>query len=139
MDALSRRSNLLSTMGVIIPGFDLFRYLMVTDPYFAAIMIAVQAGEKSDFLLVDGFLFRGNQLCIPDCSLRLEILQELHGEAHVGRDRTLQLIKASYFWPTIRREVEHYVECCQVCQVSKGKATNVSLYLPLPIPTERRK
>ncbi|KAK0606274.1 hypothetical protein LWI29_035975 [Acer saccharum] len=58
-DALSRRSNLLSTMGVTIPGFDSFHDLLVTDPYFAAIMTAVQAGEKSDFLLVDGFLFRG--------------------------------------------------------------------------------
>ena len=135
-DALSRRSNLLSTMGVTLPSFDLFRDLLVTDPYFAAIMTAVQAGEKSDFLLVDGFLFRGNQLCIPDCSLQLKILQELHGEGHVGRDRTLQLIKASYFWPTIRREVERYVERCRVCQVSKGKATNAGLYLPLPIPTE---
>ena len=111
-DALSRQSNLLSTMSVTIPGFDLFCDLLVTDPYFVAIMTAVQAGEKSDFLLVDGFLFRGNQLCIPDCSLRLKILQELHGEGHVGRDRTLQLIKASYFWPTIRGEVERYVERC---------------------------
>ncbi|GKF89244.1 putative reverse transcriptase domain-containing protein, partial [Tanacetum coccineum] len=32
-----------------------------------------------------------NQLCIPDTSLRLKIIKELHGEGHVGRDRTLQL------------------------------------------------
>ena len=54
----------------------------------------------------------------------------------MGRDRTLQLIKASYFWPTIRKEVERYVERCRICQVSKGKATNAGLYLPLPVPVE---
>ncbi|KAK0588795.1 hypothetical protein LWI29_005606 [Acer saccharum] len=61
-DALSRRSSLLSTMSVTIPGFDLFRDLLVTDPYFATVMAALQAGEKSDFLLVDGFLFRAQNL-----------------------------------------------------------------------------
>ncbi|KAI9174071.1 hypothetical protein LWI28_011480 [Acer negundo] len=34
------------------------------------------------------------------------------------------------------REVERYVECCRICQVSKGKATNAGLYRPLPIPTQ---
>ncbi|GKC65563.1 putative reverse transcriptase domain-containing protein, partial [Tanacetum coccineum] len=43
----------------------------------------VQAGEKPDFFLHDGFLFKGNQLCIPDLSLRLQIIKELHGEGHV--------------------------------------------------------
>jgi hypothetical protein len=99
-------------------------------------MAAVQAGEKSEFLLVDGFLFRGNHLCVPDCSLRLQIIKELHGEGHVGRDRTLQLVKASYFWPTIRKEVEKYVGRCRICQLSKGKATNAGMYMPLPIPTQ---
>ena len=87
-------------------------------------------------MLQDGFLFKGNQLCIPDCSLRTQIIQELHNEGHVGRDRTLQLVQASYFWPTIRKEVERYVQRCRICQVSKGTATNAGLYMPLPIPSQ---
>ncbi|KAK0604841.1 hypothetical protein LWI29_020054 [Acer saccharum] len=105
-DALSRRVNLLSTMTVQVPGFDSFRELFDSDPYFFEVMAAVRAGENSEFVLVDGFLFWGNQLCVPDSSLRLQIIKEIHGEGHVGRDRTLQLVKASYFWPTIRKEVE---------------------------------
>ena len=135
-DALSRRISLLSTMAVQVPGFATFRELFNSDQYFSEVMAAVQSGEKSEFLVVDGFLFRGNQLCIPDCSLRLQIIQELHGEGHVGRDRTLQLVKASYFWPTIRKEVEKYVKRCRICQLSKGKATNAGMYMPLPIPTQ---
>ncbi|KAL5737954.1 hypothetical protein ACOSP7_030715 [Xanthoceras sorbifolium] len=135
-DALSRRSNLLSTMTVHVPGFETFKDLLQLDPYFAAIMLNLNAIENRDFLVVDGFLFHGNQLCVPDSSLRFQIIKELYGQGHVGRDRTLQLVKSNYFWPTIRREVERYVACCHVCQVSKGVATNAGLYMPLPIPTQ---
>ena len=75
-------------------------------------------------------------MCIPECSLRLYIIQDLHGEGHVGRDWTLQLIQDSYFWPSMYKEVDRFVERCRVCQVSKGKATNAGLYMPLPIPTQ---
>ena len=84
----------------------------------------------------DGFLFKVNQLCVPYCSLRLHIIQELHGEGHVGRDHMLQLVCDSYFWLTIRKEVELFVDRCRICQVSKGKATNAGLYMPLPILTQ---
>ena len=90
----------------------------------------------SDFLLHEGFLFKGNQLCIPDSSLRLQIIRELHGEGHVGRDRTLQLVQSSYFWPTMRKEVGRYVKRCRICQVSKGTSTNAGLYMPLPVPSQ---
>ncbi|KAH7569029.1 hypothetical protein JRO89_XS06G0091100 [Xanthoceras sorbifolium] len=102
----------------LVPGFNSFSELFDSDPYFSKVIAAVRVGENSEFVLVDGFLFRGNQLCIPDCSLRLNIIKEIHGEGHVGRNRTLQLVKAFYFWPTIR------------------KATNAGLYMPLPIPTQ---
>ena len=70
-DALSRRVNLLSTMVVQVPGFNSFRELYDSDPHFSEIMVAVREKKNSEFVLVDGFLFRGNQLCIPECSLRL--------------------------------------------------------------------
>ena len=38
-----------------LSGFGLFRDLLDTDPYFSAIMTIVSMGERSDFLLHDGF------------------------------------------------------------------------------------
>ncbi|KAK0608244.1 hypothetical protein LWI29_027785 [Acer saccharum] len=64
-DALSRQSNLLSTITVSIPGFESFRDLLFEDPYFANIMANLGAAENNAFLLVDGFLFHNNQLYIP--------------------------------------------------------------------------
>ena len=135
-DALSRRRTLLGRMAVEVPGFSSFSALLEDDPFFSTILARVRAGERTEYVLQEGFLFKGNQLCIPDCSLRTQIIQELHNEGHVGRDRTLQLVQASYFWPTIRKEVERYVQRCRICQVSKGTATNAGLYMPLPIPSQ---
>ena len=104
-----------------VSSFDSFQDLLDIDPYFSSIMTVVWIGERTDFLLHDGFLFKGNQLCVPDCSLRLWIIKEFHGEGG-----TLQLVRKSYFWPTMRKEVER----CRICHVSKGKATNVGLYMP---------
>ncbi|GJU68375.1 putative nucleotidyltransferase, ribonuclease H [Tanacetum coccineum] len=133
-NALSRRSGFLVTMHVDVPGLDVVRDMVAVDPYFSVVLQRVQAGEKPNFFLHDGFLFKGNQLCIPDSSMRLQIIKELHGEGHVGHDRTLQLVQASYFWHTMRKEVDRYVKRCHVCQVSKATATNVGLYMPLPVP-----
>ena len=135
-NAFSRRSCLLVNLRVEVPGFNSFCDLLDTDPYFSIVLRDIQAGKKTDFLLHEGFLFKGNQLCIPNCSLRLQIIKELHGEGHVGRDRTLQLIQNSYFWPTIHKEVEKYVWSCKICQVSKGTANNTGLYMPLPVLTQ---
>ncbi|CAA7060962.1 unnamed protein product [Microthlaspi erraticum] len=135
-DALSRRHALLSTLHVSVPGFETLPELYSLDSFFRKLWIDANEGVLSDYFVLDGFLFRGNQLCIPDCSLRLQLICELHNEGHVGRDRTLKLLAASYFWPSLRRDVEHYVARCGVCQKYKGHAKNAGLYLPLPIPTQ---
>lgn len=93
-----------------IAGFASFGELYVTDPYFSCIWIEVQNGLHRDFMLQDGFMFKGNQLCIPDCCMCLRILNEWHAEGHVGRYRTLQLIIEQYFWPTLSRDMERYVD-----------------------------
>lgn len=135
-DALSRRHNLLVEMRITVPGFDSFMELYLSDPFFAAILLKIQHGERTDFVLQDGFLFQGLKLCIPECSLHLKIIQELHNEGHVSRDRTLQLVSSSYYWPTLHKEVERFVERCRVCQMAKGTSSNAGLYLPLLIPTQ---
>lgn len=135
-DALSRRHSLVTTMHNSVLGFDTFTDLYATDPFFARIFTDAQLDRHNDFSMQDGFVFHSIRLCNPECSLRLQIISELHNEGHVGRDRTLQLVCASYFWPTLRRDVERFVTRCRICQESKGKSSNAELYLPLPIPTQ---
>jgi hypothetical protein len=133
-DALSRRKNLLVDMRVKVLGFDSFQKLYVSDPFFAVVIEKIQNNQQNDFVLQDGFVFKGTQLCIPECSLRTKIIQELHREGHVGRDRTYLLVAASYFWPSLQKEVGRFVARCRICQVAKGGATNAGLYMPLLVP-----
>ncbi|GJS16820.1 putative nucleotidyltransferase, ribonuclease H [Tanacetum coccineum] len=86
------------------------RYTTYDLEFYTVVQAGVQSGQNPDFNIHDGFLFKGNQLCIPDTSLRLKIIMELHGEGYVGRDLTLQLVQASYFWPTMTKEVDRYVD-----------------------------
>ncbi|XP_013694964.1 uncharacterized protein LOC106399026 [Brassica napus] len=135
-DALSRWRSLLAVLHVLVPGFATFSDLYESDAFFGSILHDVESGVSRDYTLHEGFLFRGDRLCVPSCSLRLQLISETHGEGHVGRDRTLHLLSNSYFWPTLHRDIERYVERCVVCQQAKGSASNAGLYLPLPVPTQ---
>ena len=97
-------------------------------------MEEVSLGVSNDYGLYNGFLFKGQQLCIPDCSLRLKIIQERHNEGHMGRDKMVLLVVEQFYWPTLRKKVDKLVWCCRVCQVLKGGANNAGLYMSLPIP-----
>jgi hypothetical protein len=104
--------------------------------FFGPILEDVSMVVRGGFVLHNGFLFRGTQLCIPEGSLRLKIIKERHDEGHMGRDKTFELVVEQFYWPSMRREVDKLVKSCRTCQVSKGSATNAGLYLPLPIPQQ---
>lgn len=135
-DALSRRHGLHTMMHTSVTGFATFADLYASDPFFGRILTDTENGLCDDYSIQDGFFFRGLRLCVPDCSLRGQIIKELHDEGHVGRDRTLHLVITYYFWPSLRHDVERFMERCRVCQQAKGIASNDGLYLPLPIPTQ---
>ncbi|KAE8661446.1 hypothetical protein F3Y22_tig00113725pilonHSYRG00321 [Hibiscus syriacus] len=133
-DALSRRTLLLTTMSTKVAGFETFTDMYAADPSFGRIFQEVTEGHRHDFVLHNGYLFHGLQLCIPDCSLRQQIISELHNEGHFGRDKTLALISSDFYWPKLTSDVAHYVDCCYVCQRCKGVLTNAGLYTPLHVP-----
>ncbi|KAE8699360.1 putative CCCH-type zinc finger family protein [Hibiscus syriacus] len=133
-DALSRRTLLFTTMSTKVAGFETFTDMYTADPSFGMIFQEVTEGHRHDFVLHNGYMFRGLQLCIPDCSLRQQIISELHNEGHFGGDKTLALISSDFYWPKLTSDVAHYVDRCYVCQRSKGVLTNAGLYTPLPVP-----
>jgi hypothetical protein len=70
-------------------GFEFIKELLKTDSFFGPIVEDINSGVRSDYGLYNGFLFKGHQLCIPDYSLRLKIIQEHHNEGHMGQDKTV--------------------------------------------------
>ncbi|CAD6234146.1 GSCOCG00012365001-RA-CDS, partial [Cotesia congregata] len=56
-----------------------------------------------------------------------EILKRNHEDpdaAHLGRDRMYKRIKVRYYWPGMWRDVDEFVEACEVCKRVKYKQTS---------------
>ena len=69
-DALSRRYALLSTFDAKLPGFEHIKELYVEDHEFCEEYRACEKIAYGKFFKLDGFLFRENKLCVPNCSMR---------------------------------------------------------------------
>ena len=55
--------------------------------------------DFSEFLIQDGLLFKGHQLCIPKCSMRDNIIKEKHCggmSGHFDLDKTLEVVRRYY-------------------------------------------
>lgn len=70
-------------------------------------------------------------------SLRRNIVELLHNQAHPGINATVKLVTARYCWPGMCRQIRHWTRCCQSCQRSKVHRHTVSPILPFA-PTDRR-
>jgi hypothetical protein len=93
--------------------------------------------QWTEYMIHDGLLFKGNQLCILKCSMRENLLKENHNgglSRHFGHDKMFSKLNGSYFWPGMRTNVKKFVDRCKICQHTKGKRHNTGLYQPFPIP-----
>lgn len=107
-DALSRRQLLLIAMEVEVVGFDELKNLYSEDPNFAKAWkackepITLDRTKWLDYLIQDGMLFEGSQLCIPRSSMRKKLIKEKHSggmAGHFDSDKTISILIEHYFWP----------------------------------------
>ena len=124
MDALSRRALLLQESTIQVLGFEHLKDLYQTDTDFKEVYEACQnplVRDNSpclDYNLQEKLLFRGGQLCIPDCSMRENIIQEKHSGGlaeHFSIYKTLEQLNHFYYWPRMLRDVQRFVTRCKVC------------------------
>ncbi|TYK04383.1 Integrase, catalytic core [Cucumis melo var. makuwa] len=93
--------------------------------------------REGDYHLMEGFLFKGDQLCIPYISLREALIKEAQPgglAGQFGQDKTFHVINKRFYWSQARRETNNFVKRCAICQRAKVTSTNTGLYTPLPIP-----
>ncbi|KAL0378818.1 UNVERIFIED_CONTAM: Transposon Ty3-G Gag-Pol polyprotein [Sesamum radiatum] len=111
-DALSRRYALLSVLDAKILGFEFIKDLYANDVEFGEAFGNCSPSIGWDkFYLHDGFLFRANQLCVPNCSIRLLLMKEAHSGGlmgHFGISKTLGVLSEHFYWPKMRRDVEKF-------------------------------
>ena len=95
-----------------------------------------------DYRFENQLYWKDKQIYVPDDKkLRLLILQETHDTAHAGHlglDKTYQLLKTSYHWYGIKKDVRDFIASCDKCQRNKGSTRSpYGLLQPLPIPTRK--
>ncbi|GBG66204.1 hypothetical protein CBR_g57083 [Chara braunii] len=116
------------------------------DLLMSEIIRSLEAKDKvtsAEFELVNDLLFlekAGNKrLCVPNgeslCSLFLGECHDATG--HFGYKKTAANLLQRFWWPTMMRDAQLYVETCQVCQRDKPHTqAPLGLLKPLPIPEQ---
>jgi hypothetical protein len=143
VDALSRKCLIMQEFRVKTLGFDILKEMYRDDSYFRDAYEACEnhvMRDKSqwiEYLIQNGLLFKGNQLCIPKISMRENLLKEKHSgglAGHFGHEIFFAQLNRLYYWPGMRTDVKKFVNRCRIFQHAKGRRQNRRLYQPLPIP-----
>jgi hypothetical protein len=69
------------------------------------------------YVIQDGLLFKGCQLCIPKCSMRENLLKENHSGGlarNFSHDKKISQLNDSYYWPSMREEVNRFLKKCKI-------------------------
>ena len=76
------------------------------------------------------------QLVIPESHVKV-VLALLHDTAiagHKGKERTLSAARMSYYWPTMRADIDEYIDQCVQCAQHKGCVPKPAPILEYPPP-----
>jgi hypothetical protein len=119
VDSLSRKCLLLQEFRVKTLGFDDLRDMYTDDQYFKEAYEAAENPVLKDrspwieYMIQEGLLFRGNQLCILKGSMRENLLKEKHNgglAGHFGHDKTFAKLNELYFWPGMQANIKRFMD-----------------------------
>ena len=97
--------------------------------------VGVKAIQGEEWKIEGELVLKEGKVYVPkDEELRTEIIQ-LHHDVpmarHGGKWKTVELVTRNYWWPGVTREVERYVEGCDLCQRMKNRTEEVAVKLKL--------
>lgn len=141
-DALSRMMALTWSE----PRFTIIQEIKTAlqeNPHLLDIMSKCSTSTQSHqhYTVKEGLLFWKNRIVIPTPSdLVKKVLQEYHNSpigGHAGITRTAARIKVQFYWPTLQKDIQEFVQNCIICQQAKiANTLPAGLLQPLPIPSQ---
>ncbi|GKE15209.1 RNA-directed DNA polymerase, partial [Tanacetum coccineum] len=126
---LSRKTTLLVFICNEVLCFDSIKELYANDEDFGNIWMELENKQhRGEFILLDGYLFKGDRLCIPKTSLRIQLIKDVHAgglSANIGRDKTIASVESRFYWPQLKRDVGTFEKRCVVCQEGKDPESHI--------------
>lgn len=103
----------------------------------------IKSGEDRELFKIDELnklLYKidpeNNKLVVPK-SMVYRVLHDNHDtvfSGHMGISKTLDLVRKSYFWPTMAKDITNYVSSCTPCaQRKRGNIKSAPLELVEPV------
>ncbi len=98
-----------------------------------------QTGHDPALALKDTVLYElvdGRFVPLAPTAIRTTLIRQFHGPpamGHLGSERTFYQMRKYLYWPSMRRDVEAYIERCDLCQRHKRSYVKVPLqrqYIP---------
>ena len=96
----------------------------------------VQRRSHKTYSLNEGLLIHGPRLCVVKdlCEKVMYVSQSPPYVGHCGIQPTTQAIVTYFCWPSMRKDIQDYVNECIVCQkVNYDRGKTPRLLQPLPI------
>jgi hypothetical protein len=138
-DALSQMYVLLNNLNTKLLGFEYIKELYLDGNDFGSIYDECKVLANGRFFRHDGFLFKKNKLCVPNCFMRKLLVWEAHGGGlmrHFRIAKTLDVLREHFYWPNMKRDVQRICDRYITCKQAKTRIMPHGLYTPLPIPKE---
>ena len=117
------------------------------DPVLGPLFKSCQQASPSDRYFVHDDLLWLNlkgttRLCIPtDSELRSTLLFESHDSplaGHLGFEKAYDILRRTYYWPRMARDLKLYIASCEPCQRNKPLLKPpAGLFKPLETPSQR--
>ena len=97
--------------------------------------------EKRRLVIQDGIMYRTRHndgeerlLLVLLKAIRSQALRGLHDEVgHLGRDRTLDLVRQRFYWPSLSKDVEDYLRNCERCVKRKARDPPPAPLVPINV------
>lgn len=109
------------------------------DPYIAGLRSQVEKFPErySDFKVSDDQVYKYVtnsttaedpaskwKRVVPLCD-RIKVTQEIHDQAHLGYQKTLQKVRERFYWPRMSTDIKRFCSSCEICKESKTPNVNV--------------
>lgn len=101
----------------------------------------VDIDESEDY--VEQFYKKPSLIIVKNIKIKKALIKLYHDHklgGHQGSTRTYQRLKGLYTWSSMKKDIEHYIKSCNICQLNKsGKATRMKMMLidPANFPFEK--